>query len=814
MIKTLGKLLFLCLAPALLAGLWLVMVLQDVLCRWKRRSARPGAQQPQPRGEWQPPREASIVITNWNGRDLLAKYLPHVMAAAGENDEIIVVDNASSDGSAEFVQRSFPRVQVLRQERNLGFGGGSNAGVQAARHRVVILLNNDMRPLPSAFAPLVAGFSDPDVFAVSSQIFFSDPTRRREETGLTSGRFEKGFLRVRHEIEPRINKPFPTFYGGGGSTAYDREKFLEVGGFDALFEPFYVEDADLSYGAWRRGWKVLYQPESHLFHEHRATIGKHYSAAAIQTYLQKNYVLMVWKNVHKPSWLASHFSYLYGHMLLNFLGWPTETRTTIGAFVRALRQLPQALRARRRTLLEARLPDGEVFQRVRPCVFRETAALHAEASNETAGAAAATEATHTPSHRRLNVLFVSPYSINPPLHGGAVFMLQAVRQLATLHNIFILTFVDRAEEVEPNLQLRSLAQAVEVVVRKHRPSQPFHVRCSAQRTFYDADFAELLDRMVLLHEIDLIQFEYTQLAQYRLPLHKVPQCLFEHDIYFRSIQRQLRLGQGGLLSKALESLEWLRAIRYEVSAAGHFDAVLTCHEEESRVLRSFLGANGARVYSGLRTAIDVSSYAYPGGPRQPDSLLFVGNFQHRPNVEGLQRFCERIFPLIRAGRPQATLNIVGANAPAEWNQRFSGEGIRLLGHVDDIREPLSSYSVFVCPIWMGAGVRVKILEAFATGIPVVSTSFGAEGLEAVAGEDVLAADSPDAFAAACVELLGNPDRAQAIAASARRLVETRYDWPVVIGELDRVYQQLVASRAHLAQQPAAIIHPVESVSAR
>src|SRR5439155_8495718 len=129
----------------------------------------------------------SIVIPNWNGRDLLARYLPFVEAAVAGNpaNEILVVDNGSTDGSVQFLSENFPRVKALALERNLGFGGGSNAGFQAAANDIVVLLNNDMRVEPDFLAPLVAGFTDDKVFAVSCQIFFSDSARLREATGLT-----------------------------------------------------------------------------------------------------------------------------------------------------------------------------------------------------------------------------------------------------------------------------------------------------------------------------------------------------------------------------------------------------------------------------------------------------------------------------------------------------------------------------------------------------------------------------------------------------------------------------------------------------
>ncbi len=260
---------------------------------------------------------ASVVIPNWNGRDLLEKYLPSVTAAVAGNpdNEIIVVDNGSADGSAAFVRQAFPEVKVLALERNLGFGGGSNAGFRAAKNDIVVLLNSDMRVAPDFLAPLIEGFADERVFAVSCQIFLSDPAKVREETGLTQGWWQDGGLKVRHRIDPAITGLFPCFYGGGGSCAFDRRKFLELGGFDELLAPFYLEDTDLGFMAWKRGWKVLYQPRSVVYHEHRGTIGKRFSDAQIQAVLKKNNLLFCWKNIHEWRRLAAHFFFSYGGAL-------------------------------------------------------------------------------------------------------------------------------------------------------------------------------------------------------------------------------------------------------------------------------------------------------------------------------------------------------------------------------------------------------------------------------------------------------------------------------------------------------------------
>src|SRR5260370_3961699 len=203
-----------------------------------------------------------------------------------------------------------------------------------------------MRVQLDFLAPLLAGFTDDKVFAVSCQIFFSDPGRLREETGLTQGWWEDGSLRVRHRIDNGISDLYPCFYGGGGSCAFDRRKFLELGGFDSLLAPFYLEDTDLGYVAWKRGWKVLYQPNSIVYHEHRGTIGKRFTEKQIQAVLQKNFILFCWKNIHHWRKLVSHFFFTHPGAL-GSLGFGAEAgRPNLAGLGRAFLHLPHALLSR------------------------------------------------------------------------------------------------------------------------------------------------------------------------------------------------------------------------------------------------------------------------------------------------------------------------------------------------------------------------------------------------------------------------------------------------------------------------------------
>ncbi|MBI5084257.1 MAG: glycosyltransferase family 2 protein, partial [Acidobacteria bacterium] len=338
------------LATLALTGLWLV----DLAWLLFGRRRPPASSRPDTTA-------ASVVIPNWNGRDLLEKYLPSVLAALAGNprNEVIVVDNGSTDGSAEFIRERFPQVRLLALPENLGFGGGSNAGFRAAANDIVVLLNSDMRVDAGFLQPLLDGFTDELVFAVSCQIFFSDPDKKREETGLTQGWWSRGDLRVRHYDDGQVDSLFPCFYGGGGSCAFHRRKFLELGGFDHLLRPFYLEDTDLGYMAWKRGWKVLYQPVSKVWHEHRGTIGKKFSQRYIDGVLKKNFLLFCWKNVHEPARLAGHFFYAWAGALLSLLAGDSPERASLPGLARACLQLPGAIAARWRARTLSVIGDTE-----------------------------------------------------------------------------------------------------------------------------------------------------------------------------------------------------------------------------------------------------------------------------------------------------------------------------------------------------------------------------------------------------------------------------------------------------------------------
>ena len=720
---------------------------------------------------------ASIIIPTWNGSDLLARFLPSVLATASRHpgSEIIVVDNASTDGSVELLRSQFPDVRIVSLASNVGFAQAANKGAGLASNEVIVLLNNDMRVEPEFLSELLPVFADPLVFAASSQIFFGDPTKRREETGLTEVWWESGRLRVGHRDDANITRPFPCAYPGGGSSAFDRRKFLELGGMDPLFHPFYYEDTDLGRMAWTRGWKVLYVPASVVHHEHRATIAKHYSTASIASIVRRNSVLYGLKNFADWRLLLPNFGLCFWALLTGEPRIPPDAMFA-GEDARAIfRHLPELLGSRWKAKTRRAVSDREAFRRPLAGYYRDRFQAGQEAVPE-----------------RLKVLFAAPYPICPPVHGGAVFMREAIAGLQKHADVHLVSFLDTAEQMPAQECLRSLCKSTSFMVRPHVSLEDqWTLKPNAVREFGVRDFAWVIHRTILLESIDLLQLEYTILGQYASGYCRIPCMLFEHDISSQSLRRRVRVSRfdWDLV------LEYVRMRIYEPRLLKRFTRVQVCSEENSKSLLRLASAVRGRVDANVRAGIDVGRYRFTTSGREPDTLLFIGSFRHSPNIDAFKWFRSEVLPAVLAVRPQTTLFVVGSDWPqsAEW---IDHPNIRLLGSVPDVTVPLQQFAVFLCPIQSGSGVRVKLLEAFASGIPAVSTSIGAEGLapkkSARKGPPICEiADSPREFAASVIRLLGDSRYGTELAERARRRVEEHWDSRAASDRLAATYTREV-----------------------
>ena len=490
--------------------------------------------------------------------------------------------------------------------------------------------------------------------------------------------------------------------------------------------------------AWKRGWKVLYEPGSIVYHEHRGTIGRKFSQSYIQNVLKKNIVLFAWKNIHSWRLLVSHFIWCPLSSFRSLLFGDAPGSYSSPGLTNAFLQLASACKARWCARSLSVISDREALLRPLASYFRD----RFEIENE-------------PLPDRLRVLFAAPYPIEPPTHGGAVFMKMTLEELGRHAEVHLVGMLDRAEDLLPQRTLAPLCASMDFTVRKPPPRRNLStLKPHAAREFADEEFAWMLHRTVLQENIDVIQLEYLQFAQYAGEYHHLPCFLFEHDVYFQSVGRLLR-GELSMNKRLHYSFEYLRALWYELNMLPKLTRVQVCSQDNASFLLEFAPELRTRVDSGVRAGIQTARYPFIVEPREADTMLFVGSFRHEPNVHAVRWFVTEVLPRITTVRPSAILVIVGSDPPPSMAFLNEHPGVRFTGHVEDIRAPLDRYASFVCPILSGSGIRVKLLEAFASGIPAVSTSIGAEGLVAGSAAICEIANTPDDFARAVVRILSD-----------------------------------------------------------
>ena len=196
----------------------------------------------------------SVIVTNWNGEPLLRKNLEIIIQKSPEADEIILADDASQDGSvayAKTLQHKFPKLKIIAHKKNLGFGGNSNDAVRQAQGELVVLLNNDILPHDKYITNSLKHFSNPDVFGVG----FAELGHENWAKIF----WKNGYLQHDPGISG-INKVHISGWVSGGSSIIRKELFLKMGGFDPVYKPFYSEDLDLGYRAWKSGYTLLWEP--------------------------------------------------------------------------------------------------------------------------------------------------------------------------------------------------------------------------------------------------------------------------------------------------------------------------------------------------------------------------------------------------------------------------------------------------------------------------------------------------------------------------------------------------------------------------
>jgi glycosyltransferase involved in cell wall biosynthesis len=302
----------------------------------------------------------------------------------------------------------------------------------------------------------------------------------------------------------------------------------------------------------------------------------------------------------------------------------------------------------------------------------------------------------------------------------------------------------------------------------------------------------MLRRLVAEQGYDLVHLDMLHLAEY-LPLcGGLPTVLMEHNVESVILARRADTERRWWARQYLRYQE-RKLRRFEAAACRSADQVVAVSMPDAQALGQLSGREVVNVPNGVDTMFFRAGRADPG---QGVGLVYVGGFSWFPNADAVRYFVEQIFPLILARQPATTLTVIGPGLDKVQGQAWVRHPqLRLAGLVDDIRPWVQSAAVYVVPLRVGGGTRLKILDALAMAKAVVSTSVGCEGLALAPGDNILVADSPEGFAQQVLRLMEQPELARQLGERGRQFVERHHEWEPLAARLMASYRAAIALHA-------------------
>jgi glycosyltransferase involved in cell wall biosynthesis len=403
----------------------------------------------------------------------------------------------------------------------------------------------------------------------------------------------------------------------------------------------------------------------------------------------------------------------------------------------------------------------------------------------------------------MRLLFLTGQVPYPPHAGGALRTYGLIDGLhAAGYTIDLLTFTEPDQPDPAETPLAGLCERM-ITVPTPRRSTLTRLRellttpyADMARRFYAPEFQARLRAQLALAHYDLVQIESLEMATYLPAIRAVRPAVrviydsFNAEYDLQRLMYQIDRRTPSRLPAAIYSfIQWQRLTRFERSVCQQVDRVIAVSEADAEAFGKLTpGASVAVVPNGIY----VDEYARSTSQLDlgPAALLFTGTMNYRPNVDAVMWFADHVLGEIREAVPEARLFVVGNKPHGRLDAIRQRANVEITGYVQDILPFLHSAAVYVAPLRMGSGTRLKLLQAMAAGRAIVSTHVGAQGLNVTPGQDIVLSDDAISFAQATIALLRDPAHRARLGQAARELVCQQYNWPVILPRLLRVYQEL------------------------
>jgi len=399
----------------------------------------------------------------------------------------------------------------------------------------------------------------------------------------------------------------------------------------------------------------------------------------------------------------------------------------------------------------------------------------------------------------MNILFITGALPFPPDNGRNIRAFNLIKKLSEKNNLTLLISEENKVAAHRVNAMKRFCSDIRFV-----PYQPLSGMRLLFRLFLSLFHKEPLGLLVRFHknmqqevdfllhnkQIDAVICDRLTETLYILSKNvKALKIYSSHNIE-HLIMRRLFESTTSIFKKVASYIEWMRIENYEKKVWKNFDFSIAVSENDKKIMSEF--APGERIFV-VPNGIDTAYFQPKTGAKVPSSIIYTGQMGWHPNEDAVVYFADNIYPLVKDKIPDIKFFIVGSNTTKKVKRLSQKDNtIEVTGRVDDIRTYIDTSAVYIVPLRIGSGTRIKILEALAMKKPVISTSVGCEGLGLADGENILIADKPDEFADKVVSLLRDETTCRRLGAAGQEFVKNKYDWGVVFKELDKLNNRLDA----------------------
>jgi polysaccharide biosynthesis protein PslH len=396
----------------------------------------------------------------------------------------------------------------------------------------------------------------------------------------------------------------------------------------------------------------------------------------------------------------------------------------------------------------------------------------------------------------MKVLMLTQVLPYPPDSGPKVKTWNVIKHLAKNHEVYLVSFVrgDQSKDIEFLSRICKAVYALPIIRNPLYDIWALIVSLLSGQPWMMVRDDRLVMRQLISHlsgqtQFDVVHADQLNMAQYAVRVPNARKILDMHNALWLLYKRLAKTMESGPKKWLLER-DWRLLKQYEGKMCREFDGLLTVSSEDKTALEEAMGYSADNKLRIVPIAVDTDEN-HPI-KRKPDAahILSIGTMYWPPNIDGILWFLKEILPLIRVRYPDVIFDVVGARPPKEI-EVFScnDKGVRVTGYIEDVTPFLAEAGVMIVPLRSGGGMRVKILNAMAQALPVITTAIGCEGIEVDPGKHLLIANTPGDFADAVINLLGNRELAEKIGGQGRLLVEQKYDYRLVGHLIDEIYQE-------------------------